>query len=249
MKLRICIMLLLAAVSAAVPSPSRAKVPDEEDILAKTMDSQSEFYYPNLMMRYRSGDVGLTAEQYHYLYYGFAYDDNYRPLDVDRSLDRFYGLVERLNVDMPDAELLRTLTVTGDEVMIRDPFSPKVLNVMAYAYGSLGDAEREAEYYDRLTKVIAAIESSGDGLSERTPRHVLMLSHAHDVLASHGLEYRAGKLISRTVEYIPLAQPAGRVKGYYFDYGRVYRQKPENTNYERPRTWQFNNLKPRRYKH
>ena len=244
-------ILLLSAVAllfAVLPVRSQTRVPDEDDIVDRTMDSQSPYYYPNLMMRYRSGEA-LTEDDYFYLYYGFAYDDNYRPLDTNPPLDRFFGLVERLNVDMPDVELLRTLTVTGEEVMVRDPFSPKVLNVMAYAWGALGDSQKEQAYYDRLNGIIRTIESSGEGTSEKSPRHVLMFSHARDVLSSHGLEFRTSKLMSRSVEYIPLERPDGRVKGYYFDYSRIYRQRPERTDYRRPRTWQFNNLKPQKYKH
>ena len=243
------LIIVAAMLLAAVSVHSQTRVPDEDVIVDRIMDSQSAYYYPNLMMRYRSGDTTLTDEEYFYLYYGFAYDDNYRPLDSNPALDRFFGLVERLNVDAPDADLLRTLIVTGEEVMVRDPFSPKVLNVMAYSYGALGESQKERSYYNHLTNIIRVIESSGDGTTEKSPRHVLMFSHARDVLASHGLEFRTSKLMSRSVEYIPLERPDGRVKGYYFDYSRIYRHRPEKTDYERPRTWQFNNLKPRKYKH
>ena len=251
MKLRIFKYLQIAAFAlfALSATPLQAKVPDEDEIVDRIMDSESEYYYPNLMMRYRNGETSLSDEAYHYLYYGFAYDENYRPLDPNPALDRFFGLMERLNVDTPDKELLQTLIVTGEEVMLRDPFSPKVLNVMAYAYGALGDSLKEKVYYNHLTNIIATIESSGEGTSEKSPRHVLMFSHARDVLASHGLEFRTSKLMSRNVEYIPLEKPEGKIKGYYFDYSRIYRQKPENTEYHRPRTWQFNNLKPRKYTH
>ena len=251
MNLRIFKYLQIAAFAlfALSATPLQAKVPDEDEIVDRIMDSESEYYYPNLMMRYRNGETSLSDEAYHYLYYGFAYDENYRPLDPNPALDRFFGLMERLNVDTPDKELLQTLIVTGEEVMLRDPFSPKVLNVMAYAYGALGDSLKEKVYYNHLTNIIATIESSGEGTSEKSPRHVLMFSHARDVLASHGLEFRTSKLMSRNVEYIPLEKPEGKIKGYYFDYSRIYRQKPENTEYHRPRMWQFNNLKPRKYKH
>lgn len=248
-KLRKRLITVLTAAAVLTAGASQAKVPDEDDIMTRIMDSQSEYYYPNLMMRYRNGDTTFSEEHYHYLYYGFAYDENYRPLDPNRALDRFFALVERLNVDSPDVELLHTLVVTGEEVMLRDPFSPKVLNIMAYAYGALGESLKEKIFYNHLTNIIAVIESSGEGTSEKSPRHVLMFSHARDVLASHGLEFRTSKLMSRSVEYIPLEKPEGKVKGYYFDYSRVYRHKPENTEYHRPRTWQFNNLKPRKYKH
>lgn len=240
--------LTLTLSAVALLCSAMAKVPDDDDIAARIMDASSEYYYPNLMMRYRSGDTTLSDEEYHYLYYGFAFDENYRPLDPNRALDRFFMLVEVLDTENPDPDLLHRLIAAGQEVMERDPFSPKVLNIMAYAYGALGDEVNEKIYFNHLTNIIAAIESSGDGLTDKTPRHILMYSHANDVIASHGQDVRSAKIISRNVEYVPLAEADGKVKGYYFDYGRIYRTKPENTDYERERTWQFNNLKPRKYK-
>ena len=67
-----------SAVTAESPT---LRVPDEDDILAQTLNQASPYYYPELMMRYVIGDSTLTAEDYHDLYYGYAYDANYRPLE------------------------------------------------------------------------------------------------------------------------------------------------------------------------
>ena len=61
------------------------------------------------------------------------------------------------------------------------------------------------------------------------------------------------EIISRNVEYIPLLQPVKapdgkKIRGFYFDYSRIYRNKPDDVTFKRKRTWQFNNLKPREYK-
>ena len=120
---------------------------------------------------------------------------------------------------------------------------------MAYAYGALDDPQREALYFAHLNGILSAIESSGTGLKEESPWHILMFSHAYDLLASKGYAYQESRIISRTVEYIPLMRKThDRIKGFYFDYGRVYRNKPDDVTFKRDRTWQFNNLKPREYK-
>ena len=58
--------------------------------------------------------------------------------------------------------------------------------------------------------------------------------------------------VSRTVEVVPLTSPyvveGKKRRGFYFDFSRIYRNKPEGYTYKRDRTWQFNNLKPRTYK-
>ena len=62
-----------------LPLLSAAKVPVESDIKARIEDPASEQYYPNLRLRYEQADSTLTAEDYHYLYYGYAYQPQYRP--------------------------------------------------------------------------------------------------------------------------------------------------------------------------
>lgn len=241
----LCVLLLLPAFAAA-------KVPDEEDIVDKTMDPASPYYYANLMMRYREGDETLTGEDYHYLYYGYAYQDAYKPLESNPDLDRTLLLAEALDVESPEIVQLEALIGAADDALQRDPFNPQLLNLMAYAYGALGDAGRERAWYARMRGVLRAIEESGDGLTQKTPRHILMFSHATDLLTTCGLAGGKSRIVSRTTEYIPLLSPHRildkKVKGYYFDFSRIYWNKPDNVTYKRDRTWQFNNLRPREYK-
>lgn len=245
MKKLLFILLLLPALAAA-------KAPVEEDILDRTMDAASPYYYTSLMMRYNAGDKTLTDDDYHYLYYGYAYQDTYKPLEALPAMDKLLMLLTGLDPDKPQVETLEALVVLGEEVLARDPFSPKVLNIMTYAYGALGNKELEAAYARRMTGVIRTILASGDGLTQKTPQHILMFDHATDALNAEGLHSTKPRIISRTVEFVPLTEPylveGKKRKGFYFDFGRVYWNKPEGYTYKRDRTWQFNNLKPREYK-
>ena len=73
-----------------LPLMATAKIPVEEDIIRQTLDSESPYYYPNLMLRYQSGDDSMTEEDYHYLYYGYAYQDAYKPLNANSDMDKPY---------------------------------------------------------------------------------------------------------------------------------------------------------------
>lgn len=244
--------LLLLIMAVVVPLSLSAREPDEDDIIYATMDSSSPFYYTNLKLRYDAGDPSLTDLDYHYLYYGYAYQDNYKPLETNPDLDRMLMFAARLNPDEPAVETLEEIIKAGEASLLRDPFSPKVLNMMAYAYGALGDKEREEAYFRRMTGVMRAINQSGDGLTQKTPRHILMFDHALDLMTAEGLTYDKARVISRNVEFVPLVVPyvvdGKKRRGFYFDFSRIYRNKPEGYTYKRDRTWQFNNLKPREYK-
>ena len=187
-----------------------------------------------------------------YLYYGYAYRDEYKPLAVNPDLDKMLMLASGIDPDKPDRATLETMVSVGNDALKRDPFSPKILNLMSFAYGALGDKEQEKAWSDRMNGVIRTILGSGDGFTQKTPRHVLMFDHALDVLAAEGLSFGKARIVSRTVEFVPLVVPyvveGKKRKGFYFDFSRVYWNKPEGYTYQRDRTWQFNNLKPRTYK-
>lgn len=235
------LFLLLALLP---PLLSTAKVPVESDIKARIEDPASVYYYPNLLLRYEQADSTLTADDCHYLYYGYAYQPQYRPLESDPARDRFYEALARLNVDAPSDDDLRAVIAAGTETLAADPFSPQVLNLLSFAHAQLGEEAQAAAYRDRMGLVLATIERSGDGLTEATPWHILMYGHALDLLAAKNIPVRESSIVSRTVEYIPrVKKDDDGVKGYYFDYGRIYWKKPEQ-GYKRERSWQFNNLKP-----
>ena len=235
-----------------LPALAAAKVPVEEDILDKITDTNSPYYYTELKMRYDTGDETLTDEDYHYLYYGYAYQDSYKPLNTNPDLDKVLLLASGLDPDRPEPQTLEALISAGNAALQRDPFSPKLPNLMSYAYGALGDRKQERAYANRMNGVVRTILSSGDGFTQKTPRHILMFDHALDVLTLEGYSYGKSRVISRTVEFVPLTVPyvveGKKRRGFYFDFSRIYWNKPEGYTYKRDRTWQFNNLKPRTYK-
>ncbi len=230
----------------------RAAVPNDEEIFKVITSPTSGNYYPELMLRFEMGDSTLTFTNYHYLYYGFAYDEAYKPLATNPHMDRLLLLASGLDIDSPHTEVLRDITRVGHDALKSDPFNLKVWNLLAYAYGALGDKERERDAYRRVEMILAVIKSSGSGLKEGEAQHILMFDHALDLMAAENLTHRKAMVVSRTVEYIPLVAPrvvdGKRLKGFFFDFSRVYWNKPDSVVYRRERTWQFNNLKPREYK-
>ncbi|MFR9603382.1 MAG: DUF4919 domain-containing protein [Rikenellaceae bacterium] len=242
----------LITIALLVPTLLWAKVPDEDDILLNIIDSKSEFYYPNLMLRFEMGDVDLTAEQYHYLYYGYAYQEEYQPLEANPQMETLIAMTAEINIDAPEIAKLHGVISIADQILKLDPFNPKVWNILAFAYGGLNDKIKEREAFDRVEKILQTIDSSGDGLREKSPKHIIMFDHALALMSSENLNFSKPMIVSRNVEFVPLYAPmlvdGKKFKGYFFDFSRVYRYKPKEVTYTRDRTWQFNNLKPREYK-
>lgn len=244
--------LLFTFILALTTFAAWSQIPDEDDIIRKTMDTSSPYYYTSLMMRYMNLDK-LSIEDYHYLYYGFAYQEDYRPTAVNNALDELYAMLPSINVETADREQLENLILICKEVMRVDPFNFTALNMLTFAYGAMGDKAKEQAYYVNLHGIMETIKSSGDGRSERYPMHIIMFSHAVDLVSSMGMASQRAEIISRNVEFIPLVSarrmPDGKkIRGFYFDYSRIYRNKPDDVTFKKKRTWQFNGLKPREYK-
>lgn len=215
------------------------KVPDNDDVLFRTIDSSSPYYYPALMMRYQAGDKTLTLDDYHYLYYGYIFTDSYKPLVPIEAQDRITDIFARNSE--PDSTAMRKIIGYAEQVMLSDPFSPKNLNYLVYAYGSLGDTLNERRYYDMMTKVLATIERSGTGEKESSPMHVLWFSHAADWVTYKGLTIKNRQIVSIGKEFVFLTSKYKGKQGFYFDFSRVYMENPEQQP-KRERKWQFNNL-------
>ena len=240
------ILLLLVAL---LPLVADAKTPVEQDIIDRITDQRSPYYYLKLMMRYTNGALDLTDEDYHYLYYGFAYQDAYKPLETNPDKEEMLSLMQGMDPDKVERERLEQLLSRANAARMRDPFSPQILNVLTFVHQMLGNDAEAQRWAKHLNGVMRTIVSSGDGLTIKSPRHILMFDHALDVMAAEGLAAGDARVVSRTVEFVPLlsTQVIGgkKRKGLYFNFERIYRNKPEGYTYKRERTWQFNNLKPR----
>ena len=236
--LSLLLMLGMPAFTAAWEAP------DDEKIFNVINDGTSPGYYPLLLSKYMEGDTTLTAADFINLYYGYAYQDAYRPLDATpKEVDDLMTLLA--SVSEPDlAESLR-LIKAGEEALRADPFNLQVINILVYAYGLTGEKNGEQINYFRLKNVINTIKSSGTGLSQTAPWHVLTFATETDLISSMGLQPTKRMIISRTVDYIPLLVKTDEgVKGYYFDFGRIYWKKPENFDRKRPKGFEINGMKP-----
>ena len=137
--------LFIALLFMLLPTTTMAqdvevRVPDEDDILHQTLSASSPYYYTNLMLKYRNGGEVMTAEEYFYLYYGYLYQEAYRPFVENRALDEMLLIMSGIDLEKPMVSQLEALIERGVEAMELDPFNPKVLNMLAFAYGALGDA-------------------------------------------------------------------------------------------------------------
>lgn len=235
------IVIAIAALWPALLCAQPLQVPDDEVIFRETFRQESPFYYPHLLARYVAGDRTLTQEDYHYLYYGYVFQTTYRPLEPDSSTAYILTVLDR--TPEPDAEGCRRIIDCARDGMARDPFNLTNLNLMAYAQTILGDTASARTNAIRVEKILQTIKSSGRGTTERSPWVITSFAHAEALVASLGEQVANRRVVSRTVEYLDIGRRNERVKGFFFDYERIYRNKPEYIPAPAPRGFQINGIK------
>jgi hypothetical protein len=219
------------------PAP---RVPDEEDIVQATLSADSPYFYPRLMARYMTGDETLTPDHYYYLYYGYAYTDSY---DAHKELPGANAMLEIFTrTNQPSHEDALAIIEAGRANMLVDPFSPSNLNMMTWAYEIVGDTLSAVRSAERFRGVTAAIKSSGTGLKESSPWHILRFSHADDMAAIRGLKIVNRQVRSEDVEYLQFDNNPERIRGWFFDFSRVYWKPYEGERVKKQSRWEFNGI-------
>lgn len=240
--MKMWIISLLTAVAFIGEAAAQAvREPAEDDIVENILNADGEFYYPRMMVRYYDGDPTLTEEHYYYLYYGYAYDDAYdahKPLPGESVMADIFSSAG----DKPTREDALKLIEAGRGNMLVDPFSPSNLNMMTWAYEAAGDTLNARISAERYRMVVSTIESSGTGLRENSPWHILRFSHADDLIAARGLQIVNRQVRTLDVEYLQVAPNKARIKGYFFDFSRVYWKPFTGERKKRTHRWELNGL-------
>ncbi len=234
-------MKKLVALLFLLPFGLWAQPPVDEMIEAAIGERNSPYYYPTLMYRYSKGDSSLTVHDYRHLYYGYVFSPDYDPYVSPPELDSILMVFEK-NPD-PGLDQLGRLVRFGNRVLESQPFNIRVLNILTFAWGTLGDEDKEFEYYYKTKMIVEAILSSGLGSKEDSPWHVIYFSHTGDVMDYLNYPYLKRVAVSRTVEYLPLMKKQGEIKGFYFDFGRVF--TAPYTREKKDRGWEINGMKIR----
>lgn len=203
--------------------------PNQEQIKIATHDTSSQFFYSKLFERYHKGDTTLNLADYRHLYYGYIYQDNYRPLE---SMNYTDSITNTLAPSIRDSSInplvYDKLERYINKALIVEPFNMNYINFMIYIKSSINDIETAKIYSYKLKMIKETIFSSGTGLTKKSPWHVIYIKAEQDILNSLGVRYSKPIMVSRQIEYFHLPIRNNGNRGYYFDIGRVYLKQPKS---------------------
>jgi hypothetical protein len=199
--------------------------PQYEKMRLQLFDNTSPFFYPKLFERYCSGDTTLTLEEFRFLYYGYTFQSKYIPYQQSKYQDKMISYMKKGTLTEKDLNEFIKLA----ELNIKDlPFDIRTLNILAYSFKQRGDSAAFCLENFKKMMIIKAIQSSGDGLSEKTAFHVIDTSHEFDFLNELGLEYAGSSdMTTGLCDYLLVHSNESNVLGLYFDISRILNVKAE----------------------
>lgn len=213
--------MLISAVSLHGQTP-----PDMAHIEQEIGQPESPYYYPLLMLRYEKADTTLTQTDYHYLYYGYPFQDTYRPLLQSSWVDSL-----SMSFSGRGGQNYVSVARYCYEILREEPFNLRDINALSYALVRMGEKEQAAAQMRKIDMISRVIRASGTGLTEESPWWITYMNHAQDILNLSGADPLKAIVVSSTVEFVPCRMtPNKSIKGYYFNYSEVYKRKPTYLN-------------------
>lgn len=213
MRIVFCILFALFAVSP-VWAQSEWESPDYEIIKKIAQDKNSDLYYPKLMRRFASNDTTLQVEDYRQLYFGFTLQEDYDPYRISNytvKLKEFSSAGEILPA-MCDSIIWYGLKAVADF-----PFDVRSMNLLIYAYQSMGNELEKVKWSCKLRGIIDAILSSGDGEAQESAFHVIYAPHEYEIIHRFGLNAVKSEFEEPYFDYIEVEKNRFNVTGYYFN--------------------------------
>lgn len=192
------------------------QAPDYKVIEKNITDKTSDYYYPNLLERFKALDTLMSPVQYEYLYYGYTLQKEYKPYGSFSKQDE---LMKYLNNELKEADYPKIINLLK-EALEEYPFDLRAMNTLAYFYDKIGEQELTAKLDANFHNIIGVVLSSGDGKTCDKAFHVISVSHEYVLLSLFGLSSVAQSLVD-TCDRMKLKANEYRLEELYFDVSKL----------------------------
>jgi hypothetical protein len=214
------LLLSLAFYFVAAISYSQVitfKKPDYELIRKAIADTSSDFYYPELMNRFKSNDTSLTDEACMYLYLGYTFQKDYKPNwdnPYEKKLLKYYQSESIKKEDYDDI-----IELAGKSIS-ESPFDLRQLNYLGYVYHLKGEEEKAQATSWRFQKIVSGIMLSGDGKSCETAMHVIDVGHEYVFLNMLQFQFK-GQSYGNGCDKLNVVKDSREIESLSFNVSRM----------------------------
>lgn len=196
---------------------------DFNNIKSVVTSETSIFYYPRLFERYQKNDTSLSVEEYRYLYYGFTFQEQYKPY---LRLEAENKVKDLLEADTLKSDDFKKLYNACKEILQKHPFSVRYLLTMGVACSKLGLAKEATANFFKYDRIISAILSSGDGATEGSAWCVIQIPDEYELVRALGFEPTGEQrfLSNSLCDFIFVEDNEYNIEGFYFDISKPFSQ-------------------------
>lgn len=206
-----------------MPLDARQEIPSRVDFTAvekAISDPVSPFYYPVLLDRFLNHDARITIGEYRYLYYGFTFQNNYKPYDKCSSEDSVNVYLNRDTLSVKDLMKLHAFLIMN---LNEKPVALKPLLMMASVCERLGESDSAGIWYQKYEKLLQAILTTGSGTSDTTAWQVIWVNDEYMILNALGFTYCGPQMLTPSRHnYLGVKENDLGVMGLYFDVSRMF---------------------------
>lgn len=186
MKLNFVIIFVSLVLCSAHSQDMSYQKPDYDMIHDLIQDSTTTFFYPDLMSRLEAYDTTLSVSDYIFLYYGYLFQEDYKPNWSSPDDEKLLHFYKKNNVKESDYDRIIELAT---QCIKKFPFDLSPMNYLGYIYHLKGDDDMARKVSNRFNMTLEAIVSTGDGLSFETGFHVISTSHEYVILDAFQFEF------------------------------------------------------------
>lgn len=199
------------------------KAPDYSSIEKNIKDKDSKFYYPTLEKRLRTFDTSLSEEEYLHLYFGFTFQNQYKPYKRNPNQEKIMSLQKKgINSKSDTTEMMDLLKASINDF----PFDLQSLSMLNYFYDKTGDKENYIKTKIQFEKIVDAILSTGNGKDCKTGFHVISTSHEYMIIYLLGLDFTTQALTEDQCDAMSVSGDNGKFT-MYFDVKRLFEANRE----------------------
>lgn len=224
------LIILTVAAKPANPtgqaSPSDAIHPDFDKIKAETLNPDSRYYYPKLLKSFLSDDTTMTADDYHYFYYGTMFQEDYNPyrpnpfqaeLKATEPLYYKHGSLSRSEKNQ--------ILALADKSLKNNPMNLTQLMYKVYVYEQNGKYNHALIWKHKLDHLLLTIARSGTGLDKEHAWVIVYPTHEFDYFNISGISVVGQEFEQPYYERVTVSAPnSDKPRDYYFDLHHLLEQ-------------------------
>lgn len=225
-KIYVIVTVMLTVGMAAGAAQRTSGRPDFDVIEAEIQKPESEFYYPKLLKLYLSSDTTMTPEQYHYLYYGMVFQEDYNPYRVnpyEAETKAAAPLYSRAGARSRNEN--NQVQKLAERTIASNPFDLRQMSSLIYTYGAMGKDNLRKIWQHKFDKILYTISRSGSGADQEHAIVIVDPSNIYDFFFFGKFDIEDEEFVEPYYERFTVRAPkATESKQYWFDLHKILEQ-------------------------